>query len=781
MQVPGQIGQASGLAGMSGLGAMGAAQQAMGAGQQFQNMATNPYATQAYMSPYMQNVVDYQKSQALRDFQIGQPMRKAQAVGQGAFGGSRQAIMEAEAERSLGSQLQGITAAGSQKAFEDAQKQQQFGAQLGMQGLQTGLQGYGQMGQAAGTLGQLGQQQFGTQKDIIGMQSQFGREQQALEQQKINQAIQDFANAQQYPLMQLGVMSNMLRGLPMQSQTTNQYVAAPNAITQGIGLAGAGASIFNALKKEGGVIKEMASGGITSYRGGGDVEGAIESQLYDMQPDDLNRYIKETSSPSVKRMAQRILKEKTNLAGGGIIAFANPNEANNQGVVDDKERGIAFPKGSETDKRIVENVKKTGSDFAEFLRTAPSAIVGKFNELNQPRATSFAGTQAELDDLVQRGRMPKRAAAPEVSPLNEEAKQSEAAYLAAVADKPNAVVKGAVPVAPAPAAPAPVAPATGIKTAAPTAAAPATTGAGTGIKAAPSDKIMPTAGIKLPNTEVPGLQRPVAPIDPDANKTTAQIAADKEAYMGPNAGAREAMAKLMSERANSVDEARRISALRMAEFFGAWGSTPGNTIVAGLNTLKNKVPDLIGDMKEATKIRRQIDKDISELEKIERLEKSGNYDEAAKRKAKLGDNALQKYGYDVKAYSDAQQTAAYLKAAEIRGASGSGAGGEGKAGTLYNQAVIRYQTEEKNIIAAKEKDKEYKRALIKLRTDPTNAEALAIKNTKEAGWNNKLKERQDDVDYYKNKQGREARVSGESGESNAGKVKTYNPATGKLE
>jgi hypothetical protein len=480
-------------------------------------------------------------------------------------------------------------------------------------------------------------------------------------------------------------------------------------------------------------------------------------------------------------MAQRILKEKTNLAGGGIIAFANPNEANNQGVVDDKERGIAFPKGSETDKRIVENVKKTGSDFAEFLRTAPSAIVGKFNELNQPRATSFAGTQAELDDLVQRGRMPKRAAAPEVSPLNEEAKQSEAAYLAAVADKPNAVVKGAVPVAPAPAAPAPVAPATGIKTAAPTAAAPATTGAGTGIKAAPSDKIMPTAGIKLPNTEVPGLQRPVAPIDPDANKTTAQIAADKEAYMGPNAGAREAMAKLMSERANSVDEARRISALRMAEFFGAWGSTPGNTIVAGLNTLKNKVPDLIGDMKEATKIRRQIDKDISELEKIERLEKSGNYDEAAKRKAKLGDNALQKYGYDVKAYSDAQQTAAYLKAAEIRGASGSGAGGEGKAGTLYNQAVIRYQTEEKNIIAAKEKDKEYKRALIKLRTDPTNAEALAIKNTKEAGWNNKLKERQDDVDYYKNKQGREARVSGESGESNAGKVKTYNPATGKLE
>jgi len=403
-----------------------------------------------------------------------------------------------------------------------------------------------------------------------------------------------------------------------------------------------------------------------------------------MQPDDLTRYIEKASSPSVKRMAQRILKEKTNLAGGGIIAFANPNEANNQGVVDDRERGIALPKGSETDKRIVENVKNTGSDFAEFLRTAPSAIVGKFNELNQPRATSFAGTQAELDDLVQRGRMPKRNAAFGASSLNAEARQSEADYLGAVADKPNAVVKGAVPVAPAPAepktetkaAPAP----TGIKAAAKPEAKPE---GKADIKATPSDKIMPTAGIKLPNTGIPGLQMPV---DPDAGKTTAQIAADKEAYMGPNAGAREAMAKLMAERANSVDEARRISALRMAEFFGAWGSTPGNTIVAGLNTLKNKVPDLIGDMKEATKIRRQIDKDISEIEKIERLEKSGNYDEAAKRRAELGKNALTKYGYDIKAYSDAQQTAAYLKAAEIRGASGAGAGGEDK---VINNLLMR--------------------------------------------------------------------------------------------
>ena len=135
LRTPEQFAPATGLAMGAGLGSLGAAQQAMGAGQQYAQMATDPRATAAYMSPYMQNVVDYQKAQALRDYSIGQPMRRAQAVGAGAFGGSRQAIMEAEAERNLMSQLQGITATGSQKAFEDAQRAQQFGSQLGLQGI----------------------------------------------------------------------------------------------------------------------------------------------------------------------------------------------------------------------------------------------------------------------------------------------------------------------------------------------------------------------------------------------------------------------------------------------------------------------------------------------------------------------------------------------------------------------------------------------------------------------------------------------------------------------
>jgi len=243
LQTPEQFAGGSQLAGAAGLGSLGLAGQAAGAGAQFAQQATNPYAVSQYMSPYMQNVVDYQKSQALRDYQLAGPMRARQAIGAGAFGGSRQAIAEAEAERSLQSQLQGIAAQGSQKAFEDAQRQQQFGAQLGLQGIGAGLQGMGQATQAASALGGLGQQQLGAQTGILNLQSQVGAQQQAQEQQKINQAIQDYATAQQYPYMQLGIMNAMLRGLPLQSTTTQSYQAQPSTGQQllGYGLGALGA------------------------------------------------------------------------------------------------------------------------------------------------------------------------------------------------------------------------------------------------------------------------------------------------------------------------------------------------------------------------------------------------------------------------------------------------------------------------------------------------------------------------------------------------------------
>ena len=93
------------------------ARQAAAAGQNYAAQATNPLATQAYMSPYMQNVVDTQKAAAVRDYQMAMPQLSAQAAKAGAFGGSRDAIQRSEAARNLTSQLQNIQAQGQQQAF----------------------------------------------------------------------------------------------------------------------------------------------------------------------------------------------------------------------------------------------------------------------------------------------------------------------------------------------------------------------------------------------------------------------------------------------------------------------------------------------------------------------------------------------------------------------------------------------------------------------------------------------------------------------------------------
>jgi hypothetical protein len=398
LKTPGQFGDATNLAGASGLGAFNVAQQAMGAGQQFAQQAQDPRAMQGYMSPYMQNVVDYQKSQALRDFQMGQPMMARQAVGQGAFGGNRLALQQAEAQRGLMSQLQGISATGSQKAFEDAQRQQQFGAQLGMQGLQTGLQGYGQMGQAASTLGQLGGQQLGAQKEIIGLQSQMGKEQQALEQNKINQAIQDYAIAQQYPFMQLGMMNAMLRGLPMQTQSTQLYQAQPSMLQQGIGLAGAGASLFGG-RAAGGAIKEYREGGIIGYAPGGVIDStrAQLEQIADMPGgvQKLEQIRNSSTSDEVRKMAAEVLTEKRieaqaeqqtqkarmsgialaggpafesqSMAGGGIIAFAGEGPS----LVEDPQFGGFGGMDANADQARLDQIKlQKDVDQYNFLKDA---------------------------------------------------------------------------------------------------------------------------------------------------------------------------------------------------------------------------------------------------------------------------------------------------------------------------------------------------------------------------------------------------------------------------
>lgn len=223
MGVAGQVGAGTGLAAGAGLGGLYA-------GQNYANLATDPNAISSYMSPYMQNVVDYQKEQAIRDYSRNLPGIGAAAARSGAFGGSRHAIVESEAQRNLQNQLAGIQAQGTQSAYDKALQNQQFGANLG-------LQGYGLANTAAGTLGQLGQTQYGQQMGITAAQQQTGAQQQALNQQQLSNAYQDFLNQQNYPYKQLGFMSDLIRGSSLSGGTAqSMYQAPPNMMGQVAGL-----------------------------------------------------------------------------------------------------------------------------------------------------------------------------------------------------------------------------------------------------------------------------------------------------------------------------------------------------------------------------------------------------------------------------------------------------------------------------------------------------------------------------------------------------------------
>ena len=263
-------------------GIQGLAQQASQTGYRPGDFTTQSFAQPGtatnFMNPYMQNVVEAQQREARRASAIGAQQQQAQAVGSGAFGGSRDAILRAERERNLGTQLGDIQASGLNAAYNQPMQQfnteqqarqqaqqlgeqsRQYGAGLGLQGLQTGLSGYGQL---AG----VGQNLYGQNVGNITLQSQLGTQQQQQAQNIETAKYQDFLAKQNYPQQQMDVMASYIRGTPLSTQSAAQYTAAPSTLSQvvGLGTAGVGAyGMYNAMNpqqkapgtKKGGVIKE---------------------------------------------------------------------------------------------------------------------------------------------------------------------------------------------------------------------------------------------------------------------------------------------------------------------------------------------------------------------------------------------------------------------------------------------------------------------------------------------------------------------------------------------
>ena len=247
------------------------------------------------MDPYQQMVTQGAVDQMNKQYAMQQTGRDQQAIASGAFGGSRQGVMEGVAQ----GELADVT---SRRIFEDLSKnygqartasmqdfQNQKARELASSGAQMQAgQGIGQLGLAAGQLGQtysnIGNQaaqtagQLGSAQGVLGAQlGQLGTSQAALGEfaqkagitdinlletmgatrQQQEQRIADAKRQNELqkiyePYQRLSYYSDILRGAPSTQQTTSlQSSSSPSLFNQILGGGIAGLGLYGAANKSG--------------------------------------------------------------------------------------------------------------------------------------------------------------------------------------------------------------------------------------------------------------------------------------------------------------------------------------------------------------------------------------------------------------------------------------------------------------------------------------------------------------------------------------------------
>lgn len=231
-------------------------------------------ATANYMNPFQAAVTQNNLAEIRRQNDISRQQRNAAAVQSGAFGGSRQGIAEAEAERNMARMMNDQIAkdnaanyaqaqAAGMNAFQNQQGRQLQGADIN---LRAGL-GLGSLAQQLGqtqlgygtTMGQLGVQQAGigelaqnmSAKDI-DLMNRLGIQSQQLAQQELDATRQGNLQNIYEPYQRLSYYSDILRGAPSSQQTLSSTTApSPSLLNQVVGAGIGGLGAYNAANKAG--------------------------------------------------------------------------------------------------------------------------------------------------------------------------------------------------------------------------------------------------------------------------------------------------------------------------------------------------------------------------------------------------------------------------------------------------------------------------------------------------------------------------------------------------
>ena len=177
-----------------------------------------------YMNPYLEEALEPQRDEARRQAEIENLKNRAALSKAGAYGGSRQAIMESEAQRNLLQNLSGLTGKGYADAYDRAMAQ--FNAEQ-RQGLES---------QTAAN--QYGLAALQKQVDVGGIQR-------GIESECIAADMKQFEQERDYPYKQVQYMQSLLQNLPLATQ--NYSYSQPSTLSQVLSNTGGVMDLYDRL------------------------------------------------------------------------------------------------------------------------------------------------------------------------------------------------------------------------------------------------------------------------------------------------------------------------------------------------------------------------------------------------------------------------------------------------------------------------------------------------------------------------------------------------------
>lgn len=194
----------TGLQGLDFPGQLGKSFSATGAYQlPGEGAASGPSGIAAqYMNPYLSAVLTPQLEEMRRQGQITQMGNAAKLTQAGAFGGGRQAIMDAETQRNMAQEQNKAIGTAYSNAYDKA-------------------------------MGQFNTEQ-GQAKTLAEMMASAGGQQRDIEQQGITEARKQFEAEQMKPYTDLRFQREMLSGLPVATQSTTPNTSTFSQISGGL-------------------------------------------------------------------------------------------------------------------------------------------------------------------------------------------------------------------------------------------------------------------------------------------------------------------------------------------------------------------------------------------------------------------------------------------------------------------------------------------------------------------------------------------------------------------